>query len=84
MLAPLATVVLLFGFQHDALGLGDPTPDDETLIGAMLAHPIPINRPIVVTERGARPCRLSETVLEPIEDELDSFFAAQLRSAKDM
>ena len=37
---------------------------DEQLIDAMLAHPILINRPIVVTPLGARLCRPSETVLE--------------------
>ncbi len=55
------------GTPHDALGLDDPTLDDEALIDAMLAHPILINRPIVVTERGARLCRPSETVLELID-----------------
>src|ERR1700754_1175517 len=36
------------------LGLGDPSVRDEAIIDAMLAHPILINRPIVVTERGTR------------------------------
>ncbi|MFW6856313.1 arsenate reductase (glutaredoxin) [Burkholderia gladioli] len=49
---------------HDALGLDDPAWRDEQLIDFMLAHPILINRPIVVTPRGTRLCRPSETVLE--------------------
>jgi arsenate reductase (glutaredoxin) len=52
------------GTPHDALGLDDPTLAEEALIAAMLAHPILINRPIVVTPRGVRLCRPSETVLD--------------------
>ncbi len=55
------------GTPYDALGLDDPTLDDGALIDAMLAHPILINRPIVVTERGARLCRPSEVLLELID-----------------
>lgn len=46
------------------LGLGDTSLPDERLIDAMLAHPILINRPIVVAPKGVRLCRPSETVLE--------------------
>jgi arsenate reductase len=49
---------------HAQLGLGDETLTDEQLIDAMLQHPILINRPIVVTEKGVRLCRPSEVVLE--------------------
>lgn len=52
------------GTPYDALGLGDASLSDEALIDAMIAQPILINRPIVVTPRGARLCRPSETVLE--------------------
>ena len=45
-------------------GLGDPRMTDEALIDAMMAHPILINRPIVVTPLGTRLCRPPETVLE--------------------
>lgn len=48
---------------YDALGLDDPTLDDDALLDAMLAHPILINRPIVVTAKGAALCRPSERVL---------------------
>jgi arsenate reductase (glutaredoxin) len=46
------------------LGLGDPTLSDEALLDAMMAHPILINRPIVVTSEGVRLCRPSEEVLD--------------------
>src|ERR1700759_3256999 len=44
-------------FAH--LGLGDPALTDERLLDAMMAHPILINRPIVVTPKGVRLCRPS-------------------------
>jgi len=46
------------------LGLDDARWSDEELIDFMMAHPILINRPIVVTEKGVRLCRPSEVVLE--------------------
>ena len=52
------------------LGLDDPALDDDRLIDAMIAHPILINRPIVVSPRGARLCRPSEAVLDILEDPL--------------
>ncbi len=48
---------------HD-LGLDDPGMGDEALVEAMMAHPILINRPIVVTRSGVRLCRPSEAVLD--------------------
>ena len=52
------------GTPYDELGLDDPKWSDDELIDFMIAHPILINRPIVVTEMGVRLCRPSETVLE--------------------
>jgi arsenate reductase len=49
------------------LGLGDPGRSDDQLLDAMLAHPVLINRPIVVTEKGARLCRPSELVLDLLD-----------------
>jgi arsenate reductase len=46
------------------LGLADPARTDAELIAAMLAHPILINRPIVVTPLGTKLCRPSEAVLD--------------------
>ncbi|HPA89797.1 MAG TPA: arsenate reductase (glutaredoxin) [Quisquiliibacterium sp.] len=52
------------GTPFHELGLGDPGRTDEELLDAMCAHPILINRPIVVSPLGTRLCRPSETVLE--------------------
>ena len=46
------------------LGLNDAARTDAELVDAMLAHPVLINRPIVVTELGTRLCRPSELVLD--------------------
>lgn len=50
--------------RHAELGLGSPALTDEQLIEAMLANPVLINRPIVVTPRGVKLCRPSEVVLD--------------------
>ncbi|MDE2052994.1 MAG: arsenate reductase family protein, partial [Gammaproteobacteria bacterium] len=52
------------GTPYAELGLGGDRWTDEQLIDQMLAHPILINRPIVVTPLGVRLCRPSETVLD--------------------
>ena len=46
------------------LGLNDPALSDAQLLEAMLAHPVLINRPFVVTPNGVRLCRPSEAVLD--------------------
>ncbi|MBU1384662.1 MAG: arsenate reductase (glutaredoxin) [Alphaproteobacteria bacterium] len=46
------------------LGLGDPARSDEELLAAVEAHPILLNRPIVVTAKGVKLCRPSEAVLD--------------------
>ena len=52
------------GTPYDALKLDNPDLTDGELIDAMLAHPILINRPIVVTPQGVALCRPSEAVLD--------------------
>jgi len=52
------------GTPYAEMGLGDPGLSDDQLLDAMMAHPILINRPIVVTPIGVRLCRPSETVLD--------------------
>jgi arsenate reductase len=52
------------GTPYDELGLADSKWSDDQLIDAMIAHPILINRPIVVTPKGTRLCRPSEAVLD--------------------
>ena len=61
------------GTPHDALGLGDPALDDEALLDAMMAHPILINRPIVVSPLGVRLCRPSELVLDILPPQRGAF-----------
>ena len=51
----------------EELGLTDPAVDDETILAAMLEHPILVNRPIVASPRGVRLCRPSETVLDLLD-----------------
>ncbi len=50
--------------QAAELGLNDPSVSDEALLDAMAAHPILMNRPVVVTPLGTALCRPSEKVLE--------------------
>ena len=52
------------GTPYADLGLGDPGLDDDALIDAMMAHPILINRPLVVSPLGVKLCRPSEAVLD--------------------
>jgi arsenate reductase len=52
------------GMPYADLGLADPSLTDDDLIDAMLAHPVLINRPIVVTPLGAKLCRPPEAVLD--------------------
>jgi arsenate reductase len=57
------------GTPYEELGLGEPSLTDEQLIDAMMAHPVLINRPIVVTPLGTRLCRPSEVVLDILPNE---------------
>lgn len=49
------------------LGLVDPSVDDDTLLAAMLKHPVLVNRPIVCSPKGVRLCRPSEAVLDLLD-----------------
>lgn len=52
------------GTPYAELGLDDPALSDDALVDAMMAHPILINRPLVVSPIGVALCRPSERVLE--------------------
>ncbi|MCG6114138.1 MAG: arsenate reductase (glutaredoxin) [Mesorhizobium sp.] len=52
------------GTPYDELGLDDAKWSDDELVDFMIEHPILINRPIVVTDKGVRLCRPSEAVLD--------------------
>lgn len=58
---------------NDELGLDNPELSDDHIIDAMIAHPILINRPIVVTDKGAALCRPSERVFELLANPVNSF-----------
>ncbi len=52
------------GTPYAELGLGDTSLSDEALVDTMMAHPVLINRPLVVSPLGVKLCRPSETVLD--------------------
>jgi arsenate reductase len=56
------------GTPYADLGLADPLLTDNQLLDAMMAHPILINRPLVVTPLGVKLCRPSEAVLDILPD----------------
>lgn len=63
---PVRSVLREKGTPFHELGLDNPTLTDDTLIDAMIAHPILMNRPIVVTPLGVALCRPSEAALETL------------------
>lgn len=65
------------GELFESLGLADPGKTDDELLDAMAAHPILINRPIVVTPMGTRLCRPSERVLDILEAPQQGPFAKE-------
>ena len=65
------------GTPYAELGLGDPGLSDAALIDAMMAHPVLINRPLVVSPKGVRLCRPSEAVLPLLPQPLTSDFVKE-------
>ncbi len=61
---PVRALLREKGAPYAELGLSDPKWIDDQLLDFMMAHPILINRPIVVTPKGVKLCRPSETVLD--------------------
>ena len=74
---PVRALLRRQGTPYDELGLDDPTWTDAQLIDQMLAHPILINRPIVVTLLGVKLCRPSEVVLDILPDPQRGAFAKE-------
>jgi len=64
MSIPVRDVLRQKGTPYDELDLGNAKWSDDELLGFMMAHPILINRPIVVTPIGTKLCRPSEVVLD--------------------
>jgi arsenate reductase (glutaredoxin) len=58
---------------YHRLGLGDPSLGDDALLDAITAHPILLNRPLVVTSKGVRLCRPSELVLDLLPPQQGEF-----------
>ncbi|WP_043880093.1 arsenate reductase (glutaredoxin) [Azorhizobium caulinodans] len=61
------------GTPFAALGLANPALTDDDLLDAMMAHPILINRPLVVSPKGVRLCRPSEEVLDLLPPQRGAF-----------
>ncbi len=74
---PVRDLLRRKGTPYDELKLDDPALTDDQLIDAMMAHPILINRPIVVTPRGVKLCRPSEAVLDILANPQHGAFAKE-------
>ena len=61
------------GTPYAELGLVDPALSEDQLLDAMMAHPVLINRPIVVSPKGVRLCRPSEQVLDLLPPQRAAF-----------
>jgi len=70
---PVRALLREKGTSYAELGLADPKWSDDQLLDFMLAHPILINRPIVVTPKGTKLCRPSEAVLDLLAHPAISF-----------
>jgi arsenate reductase len=71
---PLRAILRQKGTPFAELELDNPALSDDALLDAIEQHPILINRPIVVTPKGVRLCRPSETVLDLLDTPLPSDF----------
>jgi arsenate reductase len=70
---PVRDVVREKGTPYKELGLDRPNLTDDQFLDAMMAHPILINRPIVVSPKGVRLCRPSEDVLDLLPPQQGEF-----------
>src|SRR5918994_6698198 len=70
---PVRDIIREKGTPYGELGLDDPSLTDDQLLDAMMAHPILINRPIVVTPKGVRLCRPSDEVLDLLPPQQGEF-----------
>lgn len=61
------------GAPAEALGLLEDGVSEDQILDAMVAHPILVNRPLVVTPRGVKLCRPSEVVLDLLDRKPESF-----------
>jgi arsenate reductase len=70
---PVRDVIREKGTPYQELGLDNADLTDDQLLDAMMAHPILINRPIVVSPKGVRLCRPSEAVLDLLPQQQGEF-----------
>lgn len=70
---PVRALLREKGTPYKDLRLDDPKWSDEELLDFMIAHPILINRPIVVTSKGVRLCRPSEAVIDLLDTPVGRF-----------
>ncbi|MFH0300554.1 arsenate reductase (glutaredoxin) [Bradyrhizobium sp. 31Argb] len=70
---PVRALLREKGTPYKELGLDDPKWSDDQLLDFMMAHPILINRPIVVTPKGVRLCRPSEVVIDLLDNPVGRF-----------
>ncbi|MGX1170262.1 arsenate reductase [Bradyrhizobium sp. USDA 372] len=70
---PVRALLREKGTPYKELGLDDPKWSDDELLDVMIAHPILINRPIVVTSKGTRLCRPSEAVIDLLDAPVGRF-----------
>lgn len=70
---PVRDLLRQKGTPYDDLGLGEDKWSDDQLIDFMIEHPILINRPVVVSDKGVRLCRPSETVLDLLPSDIGRF-----------
>ena len=70
---PVRALLREKGTPYAELGLGDPALTDDRLLDAMMAHPVLINRPIVVSPKGVKLCRPSEEVLDLLPPQRGAF-----------
>lgn len=65
---PVRELLRQKGTPYDELGLDDPKWTDDQLIDFIVEHPILMNRPVVVSPKGAKLCRPSEEVIDLLAD----------------
>src|ERR1700733_1562111 len=70
---PVRALLREKGTPYAELGLDDPKWSDDQLLDFMMAHPILINRPIVVAPKGVKLCRPSEVVLDLLDHPVACF-----------